>query len=88
MRNAIAVCLAAVLLAPTVRVREPSWPMAAAPTDIRGPVRVQGAAGREAPPRVLERAVPEDRPVTPRPRVVVAPAPGWPSASVDPGPRM
>lgn len=86
MRTAV-VCLTAVLLAPVARVREPSWPMAVGPGDERAPVRVVREAPRPAP-----LAVPEDRspvtPAPPQPRVVLPPEPGWPGASVDPGPRM
>jgi hypothetical protein len=84
----VLVCLAVVLLAPVARVREPSWPMAVGPGDERAPVRVVREAPRRAP-----MAVPEDRSTIPapapaQPRVVLPPEPGWPGASVDPGPRM
>jgi hypothetical protein len=87
--HAILVGLAVALIAPSIRNREPSWPMAVEATDTRArsPVRV----AREAPARVLERADPEDRSMvaaTQGPRIVEAPGPGWPSASIDPGPRM
>lgn len=79
MVNAVLVCIAVLLTPASVRVREPSWPMAAEATETRAaPVRVAPA------PTPLEVAVPEDRPSAPRPRVIVPPGPGWPSASVEP----
>lgn len=88
--NAVLVIVAALLLDPSARVREPSWPMAVEGADARTSPRT----AREAPPRVLQRAVPEDRSVTPPPtrtprtRIIEAPVMGWPGASVDPGPRI
>lgn len=69
--HAVLLALTAFALAPTVRVREPSWPMAVG----------AGEAVRATPAVASERAatpVPTDRPIT-------TPAGGWPSAQPQPG---
>lgn len=69
--HAALLALAAFALAPTARVREPSWPMAVG----------AGEAARARPEVASERAaaaVPTDRPIT-------TPAGGWPSAQPQPG---
>jgi hypothetical protein len=70
--HAALVVLVALALAPTARVREPSWPMAVGSGEA---VRVKPAA--VAKERAVQ-PVPTDRPIA-------APTSGWPSAQPQPG---
>jgi hypothetical protein len=83
MHAALVILAVSLSSAPVTRVREPSWPQAIEPSGPRRP-----AAAALAPAR--ERPDPEDRsmvdPPPDRPRVVLPPEPGWPSASAEPAP--